>query len=119
MNKIATNITTILSVVKDVFGKIGREGGGGGIKVKLPLYGETGISVNSDVQNGIQAVQGLGGVLKETADGLKGWSELTKAGIDVEAVSRNIKTVLEITSKVFGELGTKSKSYVNDKGQTV
>lgn len=109
------NIYSILTAVKSVFGQIGQSANSGGSLIKGIFGADFG---ESDVEQGIEAVQGTGLTLKSLAEGLKSFSDLTKMGLSKDAFDENvqgsliwnIKAVLTSVKEVFAKIGQSANS---------
>ena len=114
--KISENIGKVLTMTSEIFAKIGRDTIETEVETGLlnKLFtGRNTIKVTSNaVADGIAAVQGTGGVIKDLAEGLKVWADLDKQGIDISHdgnIAKNIRLMLELTSDIFAGIGQNVK----------
>ncbi|MDD8056825.1 MAG: hypothetical protein PHV15_13245, partial [Thomasclavelia ramosa] len=97
-NSITNRICTVLTAVSSVFSSIGMTA------IPKGIWGLiSGNDVNF-VERGINSCKNMGNVLNSLADGISAWMELPE-GMDIETISKNIKTVLDTVSKSFSSIG--------------
>ncbi len=113
VDAIATNITTILNLTKDVFAEIGKDTKTSVLKLLTGNdFGET------PVERGIASVRDLGTVMTTLADGVLKWSNIDtltdKDGnpvkFDPVGIRTKISSLLTILPSIFEEIGEKYDS---------
>ena len=118
------NAGKVISVVATAFGEIGK---------LYPVTDEGWFtSGSSDVQKGVQAVNGMGSILVNVAEGVKAFADMTYKDADGNVVTiddadlepggkiiKNIEKVLFAVAKVFGFIGASSDGgYFSDPSGT-
>lgn len=114
------NAGDVISVVATAFGELGR---------KYPVTDEGWFTEGkSDVQRGVMAVNGMGSILVNVAEGIKAFADFTYKDADGNVVEidpadlqpggkiiTSIKDVLYATSRVFGYIGSSSsEGWIDD-----
>jgi hypothetical protein len=114
------NAKAVISVVATAFGELGRQ---------YPVTDEGWFTEGkSDVQRGVMAVNGMGSILVNVADGIKAFADFTYKDADGNVIQidpadlkpggkiiTSIKDVLYATSRVFGYIGSSAEEgYIAD-----
>jgi len=107
VEKISKSVTDVINLISKAFGDIGATSDKG--------FLGTGLFTSTNVEKGISAVNGVGKVFSEIAEGLKSFASLEKMGFKSDSFNPNEKgsiaynmiEVIKATSNVFGEIGKK------------
>jgi hypothetical protein len=102
---IADKISSILTVIPNVFASIGASDRGSGGKKSIfgVIFG--GDFVKGDVERGISSTLKLGSNLKNLADGIIAWKTMSITPADIETIKTNITSVLSAIPQVFASMG--------------
>ena len=108
--QLGINIGLVLTVISGVFQKIGEGGGSGGM------------FSDGDIQDGVEAVQGIGAVFGEIATGMKEFATLQQMGLSPEdfkvgggGMVDNIKNIMMAVTGVFADIGKQNGDMVEVK----
>ncbi len=116
------NAGRVISVVATAFGELGR---------KYPVTGEGWFTEGkSDVQRGVMAVNGMGSILVNVAEGVKAFADMSFKDAEGNVVEidpndlkpggkiiKSIKDVLYATSRIFGFIGSSAEEGIISDAQ--